>query len=154
MAKRWQAMRKLLLSPILATALAAPVAAQVPQKGLKTGYIIEHYTGEILPGQTTDNFKQVVAKVTAAVAAEEPGTLMYELSLRADSKTFDVVALYQSSDAAIAHVKHVFGQFGKEIGEVQKPTGVVVYGNPTEEAKQAFGGGNAVYETPIEGFVR
>jgi hypothetical protein len=66
----------------------------------------------------------------------------------------DVLALYQSSDAAIAHVKHVFGQFGKEIGEVQKPTGVVVYGNPTEEAKQAFGGGNAVYETPIEGFVR
>jgi len=145
-------MRKLLLSLVSAAALAAPAVAQVPQKGLKTGFIIEHYTGEILPGQM-DNFKQVATKLVAAVA-EEPGTLMYEFSLRPDGKTFDLVALYQSSDAAIAHVKHVFGQYAKEIGEVQKPTGVVVYGNPTEQAKQAFGGGDAAYETPIAGFVR
>ena len=145
-------MRKLLLSLVPIAALAGPVAAQQPQQGLKTGYIIFHYAGEVLPGQM-DNFKQVAAKVIAAVA-EEPGTLMYEWSLRPDGKTFDAVELYKSSDAAIAHVKHVGGQFGKDLGQVQKEVSFVVFGNPSEEAKQAFAGLNPVYETPIEGFVR
>jgi quinol monooxygenase YgiN len=111
------------------------------------------YTGEILPGQM-DNFKQVAAKVIAAVAAQEPGTLMYEWSLRADQKTFVAVELYQSSDAVIAHLKHVGSEFGKDLGQVQKEISLVVHGTPTDQAKQAMAGLNPVYETPIEGFVR
>ena len=59
-----------------------------------------------------DNFKQVVAKVIAAVA-QEPGTLMYEWTLRPDQKTFDVVELYKNSDAVVAHIKHVLGELRK-----------------------------------------
>jgi hypothetical protein len=42
-----------------------------------------------------DKFKQVAAKVIAAVA-QEPGTLMYEWTLRPDGKTFDVTELYKT----------------------------------------------------------
>jgi quinol monooxygenase YgiN len=146
-------MRNLLLSFLALGALAIPANAQPPQHGLKTGYIAFTYTGEILPGQM-DNFKQVAAKVIAAVAAQEPGTLMYEWSLRADQKTFDAVELYQSSDAVIAHIKHVGSEFGKDLGQVQKELSLVVYGTPNDQAKQALAGLNPVYETPIEGFVR
>ena len=145
-------MRKLLLSLIPLVVVAGPAAAQAPQHGLKTGYIAFTYTGEVLPGQM-DNFKQVAAKVIAAVA-QEPGTLMYEWSLRPDQKTFDAVELYQNSEAVVAHVKHVLGEFGKDLGQVQKEVGFVVYGTPDEQAKQALAGLNPVYETPIEGFTR
>jgi quinol monooxygenase YgiN len=147
-------MRKwvLYLLALAAVAVSAKAQAPAPQHGLKTGNIAFTYTGEVLPGQM-DNFRQVAARVIAAVA-QEPGTLMYEWSLRPDQKTFDAVELYQNSDAAIAHVKHVLSEFGKDLGQVQKEIGLVVYGSPNEQAKQALAGLNPVYETPIDGFIR
>ena len=146
-------MRNPLLSLLALGTLAIPADAQPPQHGLKTGYIAFNYTAEVLPGQM-DNFKQVAAKVIAAVAEKEPGTMMYEWSLRPDQKTFDAVELYQNSDAVIAHIKHVGSEFGKDLGQVQKEVSLVVYGSPNEAAKQALAGLNPVYETPIDGFIR
>lgn len=142
------------LSLLAITAVSFPAGAQTPtpQHGLKTGNIVFVYTGEVLPGQM-DSFKRVAAKVIAAVA-QEPGTLMYEWSLRTDQKTFDAVELYQNSDAAVAHVKHVVSEFGKDLGEVQKEPQLVVYGSPDALAKQALAPLNPVYTTPIAGFVR
>jgi quinol monooxygenase YgiN len=145
-------MRKWMLCLVALAAVTVSAKAQSPQNGLKTGYIALQYTGEVLPGQM-NNFKQVVAKVIAAVA-QEPGTLMYEWTLRPDQKTFDVVELYKNSDAVVAHIKHVLGDFGKELGEVQKGTSLVVHGSPNEEVRQAAAGLNPVYQTPIDGFVK
>jgi quinol monooxygenase YgiN len=145
-------MRKWMLCLLALVALTAPAKAQSPQKGLKNGNIAIHYTGEVLPGQM-DNFKQFAGKLIAAVA-QEPGTLMYEWSFRPDQKTFDVEELYQNSDAVIAHVKHVVGDFGKELGQVQKGVSVVIYGSPNEQLKQAVADFNPVYETYIDGFVK
>jgi len=147
-------MRNLLLSLLAIGAVSLPANAQAPapQHGLKTGNIVFVYTGEVLPGQM-DNFKQVATKVIAAVA-QEPGTLMYEWSLRPDGKTFEAVELYQNSDAAVAHVKHVVSEFGKDLGQVQKELGLAVYGSPDAQAKQVLAPLNPVYTTPIDGFVR
>ena len=131
-------MRRWIFGVLAVAAVSVSAQAQSPEKGLKTGYIIFHYTGEVLPGQM-DKFKQVAAKVIAAVA-QEPGTLMYEWTLRPDQKTFDATELYKNSDAVVAHVKHVIGDFGKELGEVQKGTGLVVHGSPNEEARKAAEG--------------
>jgi hypothetical protein len=79
---------------------------------------------------------------------------MYEWNMRADGKTFDVVELYQSSDAMIAHVNHVVAEFGKALGEVQKTTSFTIYGTPNEAAKKAIAGFNPTYTTPIDGFTR
>ena len=100
-----------------------------------------------------DNFKQVVSKVIAAVA-QEPGTLMYEWSFRQDQKTFDVIELYQSSEAALAHVKHVVAEFGKDLGQVQKGLQLTIYGTPDAQVKQAVEGFNPVYQIYFEGFIR
>src|SRR6266446_3522795 len=131
-------MWKLLVPLLVIGAVSFPAGAQTPapQHGLKTGYIALTYTGEVLPGQI-DNFKQVATKVIAAVA-QEPGTLMYEWTLRPDQKTFDAVELYQSSDAVVAHVKHVLSEFGKELGQVQKEVQFMVYGSPDAQAKQVL----------------
>src|SRR5947209_661265 len=101
-------MRKLLFSLIVLVPAAFPADAQTPapEHGLKTGYIATMFTGEVLPGQM-DNFKRLVTRLVAAVAAEEPGTLVYEFSLQPDQKTYDTVEVYQSSEAVVAHGKHV-----------------------------------------------
>jgi quinol monooxygenase YgiN len=143
-----------LVSAVCLALSAGPVLAgdAAPQHGLKTGYLALTYTGEVLPGQL-DHFKQIATKVIAAVA-QEPGTLMYEWSFRPDQKTFDVVELYQNSDAGVAHVKHVLAEFGKELGQVQKALHFVVYGAPDAQLKQVLAEFNPVYATPIEGFIR
>ena len=145
-------MRKLLVSLLVIAAVSFSARAQAPQHGLKTGYIVFVYTGEVLPGQM-DNFKQLAPKVIAAVA-EEPGTLMYEWTLRPDGKSFDAVELYQSSDAAAAHVKHVLSVFGKDLGKVQKEVQFVVHGSPDESAKQVLAPLKPVYQPSIDGFTR
>jgi quinol monooxygenase YgiN len=145
-------MRKMVLSVLAFGALAVPAYAQAPQHGEKAGYIATTYTAEVLPGQM-DKFKQVAAEAIAAVA-KEPGTLMYEWNMRADGKTFDVVELYQSSDAMIAHVNHVVAEHGKALGEVQKTVSFTIYGAPNEAAKKAIAGFNPTYTTPIDGFTR
>jgi quinol monooxygenase YgiN len=147
-------MWSLLASLLVIGAVSFPAGAQNPAPGhvVKNGYVAFTYTGEVLPGQM-DNFKQVAAKVTAAVE-QEPGTLMYVWSLRSDEKTFDVVELYQSSDAVVAHVKHVLSEFGKELGQVQKAVQLVVYGSPDPQAKQVLAQFKPVYDAEIVGFIR
>jgi quinol monooxygenase YgiN len=129
-----------------------PVAAQTPQHGLKTGYVATMFTGEILPGQL-DNFKQLVTRLVSAVA-EEPGTLVYEISLRPDQKTYDSLEVYRNSEAVVAHAKHVRAEFGKELGKVRNAGSFVVFGSPDAQAKKALSGLNPVYESPIDGFTR
>ncbi len=145
-------MRKFFVSLLVIGAVSLSAYAQAPQHGLKTGYIAFIYTGEVLPGQM-DNFKQLAPKVIAAVA-QEPGTLMYEWTLRPDGKTFDAIELYQNSDAAVAHVKHVLSIFGKDLGKVQKEVQFSVHGSPDEPAKQALAQLKPVYQAPIDGFTR
>jgi quinol monooxygenase YgiN len=100
-------MRKFLLSLIALILVAYPAAAQTPapQHGLKAGYIALMVTGEVLPGQM-ENFRQLVTRLVAAVA-EEPGTLAYEFSLQPDQNTYNVLEVYQNSEALAAHLKHV-----------------------------------------------
>jgi quinol monooxygenase YgiN len=147
-------MRTLLLSLLAAGVFALPAAAQtpVPQHGLRAGNVAFTYTGEVLPGQE-EAFKQLVAKVVAAVE-QEPGTMAYEWSMRADGKTFDVVEIYRDSNAVVAHVRDVGSKFGGELGKTQKTLRLVVYGNPDAAARKAIEGLRPEYETPFAGFIR
>jgi len=138
---------------VVSVVFVAKAQTSAPQHGLKAGYIAVMYTGEVLPGQM-DNFKRLVTTLVAAVAAEEPGTLVYEISLQADQKTYDSIEVYQSSEALVAHGKHVRADFGKELGQVRKTVKLVVFGSPDQQAKEALAGLNPEYESPIDGFIR
>ena len=148
-------MRKLLISLSALVLMAFPVHAQTPapQHGLKAGYIALVVTGEVLPGQM-DNFKQLVPKLVAAVA-EEPGTLVYEFSLQPDQKTYNVMEVYQNSDATAAHGKHLAStDFLKELAQVRKITNVIVFGSPDAQVKEALARLDPVYTSHIDGFMR
>jgi quinol monooxygenase YgiN len=147
-------MRNRILTLFAVGAIGLPVAAQaqMAQHGIHTGNIVTIYTGEVLPGQE-EAFKQMVPKIVAAVE-QEPGTMAYEWSMRADGKTFDIVEIYQDSNAFVAHVKDVIGKFGGDFGKTQKTLKLVVYGNPDAEARKAMEGLHPEFETPFSGFIR
>jgi len=147
-------MRIQLLSLIAVGAIALPAAAQSPspQRGIHSGNIAFTYTGEVLPGQE-EAFKQMVPKLVAVVA-QEPGTMAYEWSMRADGKMFDVLEIYQDSQAVVAHIKDAVGKFGGELGKTQKAVKFIVYGNPDAEARKAIEGLHPEYETQFAGFMR
>ena len=147
-------MRKLLISLSALVLLAFPVHAQTaaPQHGLKAGNIALVVTGEVLPGQM-DNFRQLVTRLVAAVA-EEPGTLVYEFSLQPDQKTYNVMEVYQNSDALAAHGKHMSAGFVQELAQDRKNTNAIVFGSPDAPVKEALARLNPVYTSPIDGFIR
>ena len=149
-------MRKLLFSLSALVLVAFPVRAQTPapapQHGLKAGSIALVVTGEVLPGQM-DNFRKLVPRLVAAVA-EEPGTLAYEWSFQPDEKTYNVMEVYQNSDALAAHLKHVGAEFLKELGQVRKTTKAIVFGLPDARVKEALARLDPMYTSPIDGFIR
>ena len=148
-------MQKLLISLSALVLLAFPAHAQTPAPlhGLKAGSIALVVTGEVLPGQM-DNFKQLVPKLVAAVA-EEPGTLVYEWSFHPDQKTYNVMEVYQNSDALAAHLKHLTStDFLKELGQVRKTTNAIVFGSPDAQVKEALTRLDPVYTSHIDGFMR
>jgi len=149
-------MRKLLFSLSALVLVAFPVRAQTPapapQHGLKAGSIALVVTGEVLPGQM-DNFRKLVPRLVAAVA-EEPGTLAYEWSFQPDEKTYNVMEVYQNSDALAAHLKHVGAEFLKELGQVRKTTKAIVFGLPDAQVKETLARLDPMYTSPIDGFIR
>ena len=146
-------MRKLLLSVIalVLVAFAADAQTPSPQRGFKAGYVAALSSGEVLPEQL-DQYKQQLKKVLAAVA-EEPGTLIFELSVQPDGKTVDLLEMYQDSEAFVAHVKHMRAVFGQEV-QIRKPGRIIVFGSPNAEMKEILARRNPVYESYIDGFMR
>jgi quinol monooxygenase YgiN len=146
-------MRNKLLAFVGLFAMALPVAAQnLTTQHDHAGYLVFLYTGEVLPGQEA-RFKELVSKIVATVE-NESGTIAYKWSMRPDGKTFDVVEIYQDSQAVQAHVKDVVGKYGEEIPKHWKPVKFVVYGNPDADTKKALEGLHPEYEAPFAGFIR
>ena len=146
--------RKSLIALSALVLVAFPIYAQTPapQHGLKAGSIALVVTGEVLPGQM-DNFRQLVPKLVAAVA-EEPGTLVYEFSVQPDQKTYNVMEVYQNSDALEAHFKHVAAEFLNELGQVRRITKAIVFGSPDAQVKEGLARLDPVYTSHIDGFMR
>ena len=144
--------RFLPLLAVIAIALPAAAQAESPKHGIKAGNIVATYTAEVLPGQDAA-FKEMLPRLLASVE-QEPGMLMYEWSMRADGKTFDVVEIYQDSNAIVAHLKNAGTNFGADLTKTQKAIKFVIYGNPDAEAKKAIAPLHPEYETPIGGFIR
>jgi quinol monooxygenase YgiN len=147
-------MQKLLISLSTLVLVVFPVHAQTPapQHGLKAGSIALAVAGEVLPGQMT-NFRQLVTRLVAAVASE-PGTLVYEISLQPDQTTFNIMEVYQNSDALEAHFKHVAAEFLNELGQVRRITKAIVFGSPDAQVKEYLARLQPVYTSHIDGFMR
>ncbi len=101
-----------------------------------------------------ENFKALAEEMAAATEANEPGTVNYQWYISDDNKTGHIFERFTDSAAAMAHL----GAFGQNFAERFMATldlvRFEVYGNPSDEVKDAIAGMGAVTMKPLTGYAR
>lgn len=100
-----------------------------------------------------DDARALMAEMVEATRAEE-GTLGYEWYLSEDGAACHIYERFADSDAALAHLGAFGSNFMERFMECFEPTALTVYGEPTDEAREALDGLGAVYLGNFGGFHR
>lgn len=106
--------------------------------------------GKIKEGERL-KFDALMHEMIETVQKEE-GTLNYEWTL-SDDGLLHVYERYKDANAATTHLP-TWGSFSGRFMEVVEITRFVVFSNLTPELKEAVGGLNPIYMTPIGGFAK
>jgi quinol monooxygenase YgiN len=104
----------------------------------------------VKPGKFED-FKKTVKPLVAATKAEE-GSQAYDYSVNDDETLVLIYESYRDSAAIVSHVTTVFAPFADAFFESVDITKLVVFGDPSPEAREILAGLGAEYMTPFEGF--
>lgn len=84
----------------------------------------------------------------------EVGTLGYEWFLSAEGAVCHIHERYADSDAVMVHLGNFGTKFAERFLACFEPTGLYVYGEPSEEARAALDGLGAAYLGTFGGFIR
>ena len=94
-----------------------------------------------LPGKR-DEYLRLAAQADALVAANEPGTLQYDVFLNADQTECMIVERYRDSDAARAHYANVGHLFDDVLATVELIHGELL-GDLDDELRRNLEGSEA-----------
>jgi quinol monooxygenase YgiN len=87
----------------------------------------------------TEEYKNLVQKMSRAVEDNEPDTINYQFYLNRSEKKCIVHETYANSEAVIAHISGVASQtILPKICSVSRISRLDVYGNPSEELQKAL----------------
>jgi len=86
-----------------------------------------------------DEYLRLTEQADALVAANEPGTLQYDLFLNDDQSECVIVERYRDSDAAMAHAENVGPLFGDVLATVEIVHGELL-GEPSPELRARLAG--------------
>lgn len=106
----------------------------------------------VKPGKL-DELRTLMTEMVESTRAEA-GTLSFEWFISDDGATVDIYERYADSGAVLAHVT-TFGQkFAGRFLAALDPTRLTVFGDPSDEAREALDGFGASYLGNFGGFVR
>lgn len=100
-----------------------------------------------------DEFKKRVNDIIEKVKANEPNMLNYDWYLSGDGSKCYVVDTYRDSDAILVHLANVGTMLGA-LAQIAPITSFRVYGNPSDEVRQASGALSPQYFEHFHGFTR
>lgn len=100
------------------------------------------------------NFKALVKEIVDTIQVNEPNTLIYEVFISKDSKSCQFIEQYMNSAAVMTHVGNFIKIFGERFWAFLEPKEFKVFGNLSDELKEAMSGIGAVIFVPIDGFAR
>jgi quinol monooxygenase YgiN len=106
-----------------------------------------------VPDGRGDDVRALMDEMVESTRAE-PGALGYEWFLSADGSTCHICERYVDSGAAVSHLGGFGSKFAERFLECLAPTGLHVYGEPSDEARAIFDGFGAVYLGTFGGFSR
>ncbi len=84
-----------------------------------------------------DEFRKLAAEFIDRVEANEPNTLSYEWFLSNDETKCYVVQIYKDSDAGMAHLGNI-ADLMVPFHQVAPLTGLMIFGSPSDELRQAL----------------
>lgn len=84
----------------------------------------------------------------------EPGALIYEWSISDDESAIHSYDRYADSEAVLEHLSSFGERFAERLLAAVDPTRFVVYGSPTDGAREALDGFGALYMKSLAGFAR
>ena len=108
---------------------------------------------EVKPGQS-DNFRQLMGEMVESVQANEPNTLNYEWTISKDQQSCHIYERYTDSAAVMTHLGNFGANFADRFMACLEATSFHVYGNSSDEVREALSAFGPVFLTPIGGFAR
>lgn len=90
-----------------------------------------------IPAGKINEFRKLAAEIIDKVEADEPNTFSYEYFLSNDESKCYVVQLYKDSEAVMAHLGNI-GDLAGPLHEVAPLTGLMIFGSPSDELRQAL----------------
>jgi quinol monooxygenase YgiN len=106
----------------------------------------------IKPGQV-DVVRPLILEMVDSTR-NEPGALMYEWSISEEEDVIHSYDRYADSDAVLEHLSNFGENFAERLLAAVDPTRFVVYGSPTDRAREALDAFGALYLSPVAGFAR
>ena len=107
----------------------------------------------VKPGEL-ENVKALMSEMVESANTNEPGTLSYEWSVSENGEACHIFERYTDSAAVMTHLGTFKEKFMERFLALLEPERLLVYGSPSDEAKEALSGFGAVFMTPIGGFAR
>jgi quinol monooxygenase YgiN len=105
----------------------------------------------IKPGEL-DNFKKLVTDMVTSIKASEPNALNYEWSISEDNSVCHIYERYSDSEAVMTHLGNFGEKFAERFMAILDVTQFTVYGNPSNQVKEALSGFNPKFLAPVGGF--
>ena len=102
----------------------------------------------------SDAATALMEKMVEVAKANEEGTLHYEWYFNDDKTTCHIYERYENSEAVLTHLKHLNEHFMDDFMAVYEPKSLNVYGDPSDDAREALDGLGANYFAFSDGFVR
>jgi quinol monooxygenase YgiN len=110
------------------------------------------YEVDVKRGQI-GSFRTLMAELVDS-ARDEAGTFLYEWSLSDDESAAHIREGYADSAATLSHLARFRATFAERFRSAVEPTGLVVYGNPSDEVKDALTALRPTYMSAFAGFAR
>ena len=114
------------------------------------------YELKVLPGKA-DELKEIASKMVNMNAAEEPGTLVYNVYMNEDDTLFTYLETYSDTETGLFHAKRFAdGKYVVQILERTDGGRLCFYGTVSDEFKQwaEENGFEPEYYSLIDGYVR
>ena len=101
-----------------------------------------------------DAFKALAQEMSEATQADEPGATHYEWYIDADGTTIHIFERYVDDAATMVHLGNFGAKFAERFLGCVDPQRLMVYGDPSAEAREALAGFGAAHMTQFAGFAR
>lgn len=107
----------------------------------------------VKPGKL-DEWQALAADMVAAIDANEPGALNYELFLSSDGTECTIYEEYADAAAVRTHLANFDQHFAKRFGAAVDLKAFTVLGDPDAEVREMLSGFGVAYMVPLAGVVR